>query len=147
MPKQNKVGFTSDGYCKTGDLGYLDKEGGLYITGRIKHIIRVGSYTVLPGEIEELVLKHPKVAIAAALGAPDEIYGEVIWLVVIPELGQDIGEKDKNEILKTCENNLAKFKVPKKIIVYPLDPDNLPITRIGKVDRVRLKKELIPHSN
>jgi len=147
MPEENKAGFTSDGYCKTGDLGYLDEEGGLYITGRIKHIIRVGSYTVLPGEIEELVLKHPKVAIAAALGAPDEIYGEVIWLVIIPELGQEIGEKDKDEILKICENNLAKFKVPKKIIVYPLDPDNLPITRIGKVDRVRLKKELIPDSN
>ncbi len=147
MPEENKSGFTSDGYCKTGDLGYLDNEGGLYITGRIKHIIRVGSYTVLPGEIEELVLKHPKVAIAAALGAPDEIYGEVIWLVVIPEFGQEIEEADKTEILKICENNLAKFKVPKKIIAYPLDPDNLPITRIGKVDRVRLKKELIPDSN
>lgn len=146
MPEEDKVGFNSDGYCKTGDLGYLGEDGGLYITGRIKHIIRVGSYTVLPGEIEELVLKHPKVAIAAALGAPDEIYGEVIWLVIIPELGQEIGEVDKNEILKMCEVNLAKFKVPKKIIVYPLDPNNLPITRIGKVDRVRLKKELVPSS-
>ena len=144
MPDEDKAGFNSDGYCKTGDLGYLDEEGGLYITGRIKHIIRVGSYTVLPGEIEELVLKHPKVAIAAALGAPDEVYGEVIWLVVIPELGQEIEEVDKKEILKLCEENLAKFKVPKKIIAYPLDPNNLPITRIGKVDRVRLKKELLP---
>jgi len=147
MPNEDKAGFTSDGYCKTGDLGYIDEEGGLYITGRIKHIIRVGSYTVLPGEIEELVLRHPKVAIAAALGAPDEVYGEVIWLVVMPELGQEIEEADKNEILKICENNLAKFKVPKKIIAYPLDPNNLPITRIGKVDRIRLKKELIPTSN
>jgi acyl-CoA synthetase (AMP-forming)/AMP-acid ligase II len=144
MPDEDKAGFNSDGYCKTGDLGYLDGEGGLYITGRIKHIIRVGSYTVLPGEIEELVLKHPKVAIAAALGVPDEVYGEVIWLVVIPELGQEIEETDINKILKMCEENLAKFKVPKKIITYPLDPNNLPITRIGKVDRVRLKRELVP---
>ena len=65
----------------------------------------------------------------------------------MPELGQEIEEADKNEILEICENNLAKYKVPKKIITYPLDPDNLPITRIGKVDRVRLKKELIPSSN
>jgi acyl-CoA synthetase (AMP-forming)/AMP-acid ligase II len=144
MPEEDKAGFTIDGYCKTGDLGYLDDEGGLYITGRIKEIMRVGAYTVLPGEIEELVIKHPKVAIAAALGAPDEIHGEVVWLVIGPELGQKFDDTDKAEIMKMCEENLAKFKVPKKIIVYPLDPNDLPITRIGKVDRVRLKKELLP---
>ena len=144
MPEENKAGFTRNGYCKTGDLGYLDNEGGLYITGRIKEIIRVGAYTVLPAEIEELVLPHPKVAIAAALGAPDDIRGEVIWLVIGPELGVTFEEEDKNEILDLCQKNLAKFKVPQKIIIYPLDPNNLPITRIGKVDKVRLKKELIP---
>ena len=106
--------------------------------------MRVGGYTVLPAEIEEIVLKHPKVAIAAALGAPDEIHGEVVWLVIGPELGQKFDDSDKEEIMKICEENLAKFKVPKKIIVYPLDPNDLPITRIGKVDRVRLKKELLP---
>ncbi|MBD3256224.1 MAG: AMP-binding protein [Candidatus Lokiarchaeota archaeon] len=146
MPEEDKAGFTKDGYCKTGDLGYIDENGGLYITGRIKHIIRVGSYTVLPAEIEELVLSHPKVAIAAALGAPDDIYGEVVWLVIGPELGQKITDEEKEKIQKMCEENLAKFKVPKKIIVYDLDPNNLPITRIGKIDRVRLKKELIPPS-
>ncbi len=144
MPEEDKAGFTSDGYCKTGDLGYLDEEGGLYITGRIKEIMRVGAYTVLPAEIEDLAISHPKVAIAAALGAPDEILGEVVWLVIGPELGQNFDESDKEEIMKICEDNLAKFKVPKKIIVYPLDPNDLPITRIGKVDRMRLKKELLP---
>ena len=144
MPEENKVGFTSEGYCKTGDLGYIDKEGGVYISGRIKHIIRVGAYTVLPSEVEELILPHPKVAIAAALGAPDDKYGEVVWLVVGPEMGQKINEADKKEILDLCESNLAKFKVPRKIIVYNLDPNDLPITRIGKVDRARLIRELIP---
>jgi len=145
MPDEDKAGFTSDGYCKTGDLGYLDEEGGLYITGRIKEIIRVGAYTVLPSEIEEIVLPHPKVAIAAALGAPDEIRGEVVWLVIGPELGQKFEKSDEDEILERCVKNLAKFKVPQKIVVYPLDPNDLPITRIGKVDRVRLKKELLPN--
>jgi acyl-CoA synthetase (AMP-forming)/AMP-acid ligase II len=87
MPKENKAGFTEDGWCRTGDLGYLDDDDNLYITGRIKEIIRVGAYTVLPAEIEELVLRHPKVAIAAAIGAPDEIKGEVVWLIIGPELG------------------------------------------------------------
>ncbi|MFX0070073.1 MAG: class I adenylate-forming enzyme family protein [Candidatus Hermodarchaeota archaeon] len=146
MPKENKAGFTENGWCKTGDLGYLDENDGLYITGRIKEIIRVGGYTVLPSEIEDLVISNPKIAIAAALGAPDEIKGEVVWLVIGPELGTKFDENDKNEIMELCKNNLAKFKVPEKIIVYPLDPNNLPITRIGKVDKVRLKKELLPPS-
>jgi acyl-CoA synthetase (AMP-forming)/AMP-acid ligase II len=144
MPEKNEEGFNEDGFCKTGDLGYKDEEGGLYITGRIKQIIRVGAYTVYPTEIEELALSHPKVAIAAALGAPDELKGEVVWLVIGPELGVKFDDSDKEEILKICEENLAKFAVPRKIIVYPLDPNDLPITRIGKVDRVRLEKELIP---
>jgi acyl-CoA synthetase (AMP-forming)/AMP-acid ligase II len=144
MPKENKAGFTSDGYCKTGDLGFVDDDGGVYITGRIKEIIRVGAYTVLPSEIEELVIKYPKVAIAAAIGAPDEIKGEVVWLVIGPDLGVKFEESDKEAIMELCSKNLAKFKVPEKIIIYPLDPNNLPVTRIGKVDRVRLKKELLP---
>jgi len=143
MPEKNETSFTDDGYCKTGDIGYMDQEGGVYISGRIKEIIRVGGFTVFPPEIESLALEHPKVAIAAALGAPDEIHGEVVWLVVGPELGQNFSEEDKDELLKSLKDNLAKFKVPKKIIVYPLDPNNLPITRLGKVDRKRLKKELI----
>jgi acyl-CoA synthetase (AMP-forming)/AMP-acid ligase II len=146
MPEQTEKGFTEGGYCRTGDLGYLDEEGGLYITGRIKQIIRVGAYTVYPGEIEDLVLTHPKVAIAAALGAPDKIKGEVVWLVIGPELGVKFDEHDKNELMEMCKENLAKFKVPEKIIVYQLNPNDLPITRIGKVDKVRLRKELIPKS-
>ena len=144
MPEEDKMGFNSDGYCKTGDIGYLDEKNGLYISGRIKHIIRVGAFTVFPPEIEDLVVQHPKVALAAALGAPDELKGEVVWLVIGPEFGKKFDESDKEEVLNLCKDNLAKFKVPQKIIIYPLNPNDLPITRIGKVDRVRLRKELIP---
>ena len=143
MPEKNETAFTDEGYCKTGDIGYMDEEGGLYISGRIKEIIRVGGFTVYPPEIESVALEHPKIAIAAALGAPEEIHGEVVWLVIGPELGQQFTDKDKEDLMKTLKENLAKFKVPEKIIVYPLDPNDLPITRLGKVDRKRLKKELI----
>jgi len=70
QPEEDKVGFTSDGWVRTGDLGYLTEDGGLYIQGRKKQIIRVGSYTVLPTEVEEVALKSPDVAMAMTSSAP-----------------------------------------------------------------------------
>lgn len=133
MPEEDKVGFTSDGWCKTGDLGYLAKDGGLYIQGRKKQIIRVGSYTVLPTEVEEVAMRVPGVALAAAIGMPDKIYGEVVWLFVCPEEGRTIKEE---VVLEICRKELAKFKVPHKVVVR----ENLPATRIGKADRLALAK-------
>jgi acyl-CoA synthetase (AMP-forming)/AMP-acid ligase II len=136
MPKEDKAGFTSDGWVKTGDNGYLDEDGGLYIIGRKKHIIRVGSYTVLPTEVEEVAIKDPGVAMAAAIGVPDKIYGEVIWLCVVPEPGKAIHEEN---IMSLCKKELAKFKAPQKILVR----DMLPMTRLGKTDRITLQKEIV----
>jgi acyl-CoA synthetase (AMP-forming)/AMP-acid ligase II len=139
MPEEDMAGFTSDGWVKTGDLGYLTEDGGLYIQGRKKHIIRVGSYTVLPTEIEEVVIQLPEVSIAAAIGLPDEIYGEEIWLYVVPEPGQAI---DKAKIIELCQKELAKFKVPKKVFVQ----ESIPLTRIGKADRRTLKEQVLRHA-
>ncbi len=136
MPLEDKAGFTADGWVKTGDNGYLDPEGGLYIAGRKKQIIRVGSYTVLPTEIEGIVVRDPHVARAAAVGVPDRIYGEVIWLCIVPKAGKTV---DEGRILQMCRQELAKFKVPQKIIIR----DGLPVTRLGKTDRIALKKEIL----
>jgi len=136
MPEEDKAGFTSDGWVKTGDLGYLTEDSRLYIQGRKKHIIRVGSYTVLPTEIEEVVIQLPEVAIAAAVGVPDKIYGEEIWLFIVPETGQVV---DKEKIIALCKQELAKFKVPKRVFVK----DSIPLTRIGKADRRTLRDEVL----
>jgi acyl-CoA synthetase (AMP-forming)/AMP-acid ligase II len=138
MPEEDKAGFTGDGWVKSGDLGYLDEEGGLYIVGRKKQIIRVGGYNILPTEVEEVAMEHPAVAMAAAIGMPDDIYFEVVWLAVMPELGSTVNEE---EVMLLCKEKLAKFKVPKKIIVMEM----LPFTRIGKVDRPTLKKLALAH--
>jgi len=139
MPEEDKAGFTADGWVKSGDLGYLTEDGGLYVVGRKKHIIRVGSYTVMPSEVEEVVLKFPEVAMAAVIGVPDDIYMEQIWLVVTPEPGYTI---DEEEIIARCQQELAKFKVPKKVLVR----ENIPTTRIGKADRLALTKEILAAS-
>ncbi|MCP4755132.1 MAG: acyl--CoA ligase [Proteobacteria bacterium] len=137
MPDEDKAGFTKDqGYCKTGDLGYTTSDGGLYIKGRKKHIIRVGGYTVMPTEIEEVATQDPSVGMAAAIGVPDKILGEVPWLVVCPAPGASV---DEQEIIELCRKELAKFKVPKRVVVR----DELPITRIGKVHRVEVQNEII----
>jgi acyl-CoA synthetase (AMP-forming)/AMP-acid ligase II len=136
QPEETKESFTADGFHRTGDLGYLTENNELYIVGRKKFIIRVGSYTVLPTEVEEVVLKHPKVAMAAAIGVPHEIYGEVVWLFVSPKPGTTI---DENELIELCKRELADFKVPRKVIIQ----ESLPLTRIGKADRIKLKEEVL----
>lgn len=109
MPEEDERGFTQDGFCRTGDLGYMSAVGGLFLKGRKKHIIRVGSYTVVPSEVEGVVLQHPHVAAAAAVGAPDDIFGEVVWLFVAPK--PDTAPTEA-EILDLCRRELADFKVP-----------------------------------
>ncbi|AIY90284.1 class I adenylate-forming enzyme family protein [Geoglobus acetivorans] len=134
QPEETEKGF-KDGYWISGDLGYM-KGGELYIVGRKKEVIRVGSYTVLPSEVEEVAMKNPKVAIAAAFGAPHEIYGEVVWLAVVPKPGAEI---DAEKILAACKEELADFKVPRKVLVR----DSIPLTRLGKADRIKLKEIIL----
>ncbi len=136
MPEEDRAGFTADGFCRTGDLGYLTPEGGLYIKGRKKHIIRVGSYTVMPSEVEEVIAGVPGVGMSAVIGVPDKVLGEVVWAVVQPFPGQTITEE---QVIEQCEAHLAKFKIPKKVIFR----DELPLTRIGKVHRVEIQNETI----
>ncbi len=136
MPEEDEAGFTADGWCRTGDLGYLTPDDGIYIKGRIKQIIRVGGYTVLPTEIEEAAAQYENVGLSAAIGVPDKIYGEVVWLYVAPVWGTTV---DTDGLTAFLKENLAAFKVPKKIIIK----DDIPITRIGKSDRTALKNEVI----
>ena len=134
QPEESKKGF-ADGFWVSGDLGFM-KGYELYIVGRKKEIIRVGSYTVLPMEVEEVIMKDQRVAAAAVIGIPHEIYGEVVWAAVVPKPGEEISEE---EIVERCKRELADFKVPRKVIVK----ESIPMTRLGKADRIRLKEEIM----
>jgi fatty-acyl-CoA synthase len=134
MPDETKACFDNEGWFYTGDIGYLDKNGLLYIAGRKKDIIRTGSYTVLPKEIEDVLLSDPRVQLVGVVGVPDPIFGEVSWAFVMSKQGASIAPE---ELRNLCADKLADYKVPNKVILV----SSLPLTRLGKVATAQLKEE------
>ncbi|KAF5191046.1 Acetyl-coenzyme a synthetase [Thalictrum thalictroides] len=126
-PEANKAAFRF-GWFHTGDLGFLDSDGYLHLVGRIKELINRGGEKISPIEVDSVLLSHPDVAQAVSFGVPDDKYGEEINCAIIPRDGAKI---DEAEVLKFCKNNLATFKVPKKVFIT----DSVPKTASGKIQR------------
>jgi acyl-CoA synthetase (AMP-forming)/AMP-acid ligase II len=114
----------------TGDLGYTDKDGFIYLVARKKEMIKSGAHRISPLEIEDVVSALKGVKECAAVGVPDEILGEAIRLFVAKN-GEDLSE---NDIMLFCKNNLAPFKIPREIKLIP----SLPRTPTGKIKRLEL---------
>ena len=123
-----------DGWLYTGDVARIDDEGYFYIIDRKKDMIISEGFNVYPNEIDELILHHPKVAEAAAVGVPDRLRGERVVLYVVPEEGQTVHQ---DEIIAYCRERLAKYKVPRKVEFIK----ELPNTPVGKVLRRVLREE------
>jgi len=119
------------GYVHTGDLATLDKEGYLYLVGRKKDIINSGGKTIYPGDVEEVIYRHPSVSQAAVIGAADAKLGESVKAVVVLKEGM---KSTENEILDFCKQNLASHAVPQSIEFV----NELPRNPSGKI----LKREL-----
>jgi len=130
MPQATEDAF-KDGWYFTGDLGYKDGEGYLYIVGRKKEMIICGGYNVYPREIEELLVSHPDILEAAVIGIPDKEKGEVPKAFVVPKVKGKVSEE---EIISFCKENLASYKVPRFVEFLA----ELPKTSTGKI----LKREL-----
>jgi long-chain acyl-CoA synthetase len=121
-----------ENWLKTGDTGYFDKEGYLFLKGRSDEVINVGGEKVMPIEIEQTIKNIPGVEDAVAFGIEHEIFGQTIKLNVIKSKNSDI---DKVQILSYCIKNLEKFKIPSKIDFV----EKIPKTDYGKVKRFMLK--------
>jgi acyl-CoA synthetase (AMP-forming)/AMP-acid ligase II len=130
-PDATRAAFTDDGYFRTGDLGYLDEDGYLFIVDRKKDIIIRGGENISAAEVEAACYDHPQVAEASVFGAPDERLGEVPVAVIHPR--GDLAESVLREFL---EGHVAGFKVPARFI-FRAEP--LPKLGTGKIDRVALK--------
>jgi len=118
-PKETQESFLPDGWFLTGDTGYLDDEGILYVTGRKKDMIIMSGWKIYPAEVENVLIKHPKVAEAAIFPRYDEKRGEIPVAAVVLKPGENATEE---EIIKFCEEKLAGYKVPRAVIFL----DSLP---------------------
>ncbi|MFH1242277.1 MAG: AMP-binding protein, partial [Pseudomonadota bacterium] len=121
-----------DGWLHTGDLGYMDPDGFVFVTGRLKELIIKGGENIAPREIDEALYGHPAVLEAAAVGVPDPHYGEEIIACVALRPGHTVTEK---ELRDHCLLHLGKFKTP-KIIRFM---DGLPKGSSGKIQRLKLR--------
>ena len=133
-PDATAAAFTADGYFRTGDLGYLDDAGYLFIVDRKKDIIIRGGENISCQEVEAALYEHPEVAEAAVFGLPDERYGEVPGAVV--HLATP-GAVEAEDLTAFLSQHIAAFKVPSRIWIAP---DPLPRLGTEKIDKVTLRK-------
>jgi long-chain acyl-CoA synthetase len=124
-----------DGWLHTGDIGYLDAEGYLFIVDRKKDLIVRGGFNVFPRDVEDVLLEHPAVAMAGVVGRPDPKHGEeVVAFVSLRPGGQVSGE----ELVEFTRARMAPYKYPREVRVLP----NFPLTLVGKADRKALRAML-----
>ncbi|MFQ3662649.1 MAG: AMP-binding protein, partial [Chloroflexaceae bacterium] len=124
-----------DGWLHTGDLGYRDPEGFLYVVDRRSDLIISGGENVYPAEVEAVLLAHPAVAEAGVTGLPDPTWGQVPVAFVVLATGQPPTETLAAEVLAFCRERLAAYKCPRSLRFVA----SLPRTAAGKLQRSRLR--------
>jgi len=134
-PQATAALFTADGYIRTGDIGYLDEDGYLFIVDRKKEIIIRGGENISAAEVEAAFYACPAVAEVSVFGAPDERLGEVPVAVIYAKPGAKLDEAGLYTFL---DGHLAKFKIPQRMI---LSSEPLPRLGTGKIDRRALKAQ------
>ena len=120
-----------DGWLHTGDIGQFDDGGNLHIVGRLKEVIRSGSSTIIPKEVEDVIVRHPAVAEVAVIGLPDSEWGEAVTAFVVIKPGTSVTER---ELVEHCRQRLAGYKKPRSIRFV----ESLPRSHYGKVLRAQL---------
>ena len=133
-PEANAKAFRN-GWFRTGDLGHVDREGYVYITGRASDMFISGGSNIYPREIEEKILTHPAVAEVAIVGVPDPLWGEVGYAVCVARPGMAVSE---GELIDHLAAKVAKYKMPKRFLFW----EALPKSGYGKVPKRLVKDEL-----
>ncbi len=135
QPQLDAVTFDKDRHFCTGDLGRVDEQGNLFITGRIKDMIKCGGLNVAPAEIEAVICSAAGVKEAAVVGIPDEFYGERIIAFFTRQPGVTV---EAEAVLALCRQQLTSQKVPSEMRVR----EAFPMSAVGKINKRALKDEL-----
>jgi long-chain acyl-CoA synthetase len=131
-PEETRVALRG-GWLHTGDVGYLDEEGYLYITDRIKDMVIKGGYNIYPSEIEGYLVSHPAIQEVAIIGIPHEKYGEDLMAFVVLKPGQTLSEEG---LIGYAQSRITPFKCPSRVKIL----EALPKTLVGKVQKKELRK-------
>jgi acyl-CoA synthetase (AMP-forming)/AMP-acid ligase II len=124
-----------DGWFRTGDLGYLDGEGDLFITGRASDMYISGGSNVYPREIEEKILQHPAVTEVAIVGMPDPVWGEIGIAVCVLRDQQAL---DEAQLLDWLRPHIASYKLPRRVCFW----GSLPKSAYGKITKAAVRDAL-----
>ena len=133
MPDKTAEAFTADGWFRTGDVGHIDEQGYVHLSGRAKDLIITGGFNVYPAEIESHIDKLPGVVESAVVGVPHPDFGEGVIAVVVAQAGQAI---DEAELIGKLKSTIAGFKVPKRVMAV----SDLPRNAMGKVQKNLLRE-------
>ncbi|WP_327002621.1 AMP-binding protein [Dactylosporangium sp. NBC_01737] len=126
----------AEGWLHTGDIGVLDEQGNLRIVDRKKEMFIVGGFNAYPAEIENLLGRHPGIAVAAVVGVPDPVSGEAGCAFVVPLPSADLKPQD---LIAWSREKMSNYKVPRHVHVV----DTLPLTANGKVDKSALRRQAL----
>ncbi|MGW0504557.1 acyl-CoA synthetase [Micromonospora sp. NPDC003241] len=132
MPEATAGAFTTDGWFRSGDLGYLDDDGYLHVAGRLKDMIISGGENIYPAEIELLLGEIDGVTGVAVIGVPDERWGEVPWAIMTIRAGVAV---DVDTVRDFLDGKVARYKLPKNVVIV----NELPRTASGKVRKADLR--------
>ncbi|WP_339216031.1 AMP-binding protein [Solibacillus sp. FSL W8-0372] len=133
-PDATKEAIDTDNWLHTGDLGTMDENGYVRVTGRLKDMIIRGGENVYPREIEEFLYQHPKVLDVQVTGVPDEKYGEEVAAWIILKEGQTAVEE---EIREFCNGKISRHKIPRYIFFV----DSYPMTASGKIQKFKIREQ------
>lgn len=131
-PDATAEAFREDGWFRTGDMGYL-RDGFLYLSDRLKDMIKTGGENVYPAEVERVLAEHPAIEESAVIGVPDEKWGESVKALIVLASGQTA---DPDEVIAFARARLASFKCPKSVEIL----DSFPRTGSGKVVKTELRE-------
>jgi fatty-acyl-CoA synthase len=136
MPEKTAQAIDAEGWLHTGDLATMNAQGYVNIVGRLKDMVIRGGENLFPVEIEEFLIRHPKVADVQVLGVPDAFFGEELLAVVRPKEGEQVTEQ---ELRDYCKGQISHQKIPR----YLQFVESYPLTGSGKVQKFILRENAI----